>query len=122
MRKLCVFRLSGAVWQVAGHPFSVTLGVSQLLDCRPASGPCERFPMAKVMLVQPWNYHDEGVEEHRLEHEWRNGPYSLLLLATELKRAGHEVCLVDMIRDLVMLRGNVQHCLAELSLSIEEFR
>ena len=78
--------------------------------------------MAKVMLVQPWNYHDEGVVTHRLEHEWRNGPYSLLLLASELTRAGHEVRVCDMIRDLVVLRGNVELCLAELSMSIEDFR
>jgi len=29
--------------------------------------------MSKVMLVQPWNYHDEGVRKHDLKQEWRNG-------------------------------------------------
>lgn len=78
--------------------------------------------MAKVMLVQPWNYHDEGVEEHDLSQEWRNGPYSLLLLATQLKKYKHRVIVVDMIRDLVMLRGNVEACLAKFSAAIADFQ
>lgn len=78
--------------------------------------------MSKVMLVQPWNYHDEGVSEHDLAHEWRNGPYSLLLLATQLKTHGHEVIAVDMIRDLVMLKGDVEACLERFCGSIASFR
>lgn len=78
--------------------------------------------MAKVMLVQPWNYHDEGVEEHDLANEWRNGPYSLLLLATQLKAKKHDVLIVDMIRDLVVMKGDVDACLSGLARQIRSFR
>jgi anaerobic magnesium-protoporphyrin IX monomethyl ester cyclase len=74
------------------------------------------------MLVQPWNYHDEGVRRHALSQEWRNGPYSLLLLATQLRKHGHQVMVVDMIRDLVVLSGNVEACLENFSMSIRQFR
>ena len=78
--------------------------------------------MSKVMLVQPWNYHDEGVRVHDLSQEWRNGPYSLLLLATQLRKHNHQVMVVDMIRDMVVLKGNVQSCLAKFAESIRQFR
>jgi radical SAM superfamily enzyme YgiQ (UPF0313 family) len=77
--------------------------------------------MANVMLVQPWNYHDEGVEEHDLSKQWRNGPYSLLLLGTQLRKHGHAVQIVDMIRDLVAMRGNVQAMLDDFARRIVEF-
>ena len=77
--------------------------------------------MSKVMLVQPWNYHDEGIKEHDLAHEWRNGPYSLLLLATQLRKHNHEVVVVDMTRDLVVLKGNVEVTLNKFSKSIRQF-
>jgi anaerobic magnesium-protoporphyrin IX monomethyl ester cyclase len=78
--------------------------------------------MSKVMLVQPWNYHDEGVRVHDLSQEWRNGPYSLLLLATQLRKHNHQVTVVDMIRDLVFLDGDVQSCLHKFSDEIRRFR
>lgn len=78
--------------------------------------------MAKVMLVQPWNYHDEGVAHHDLSKQWRNGPYSLLLLATQLKKHQHDVVLVDMIRDLVVLQGDLSACLAKLHEDIINFK
>lgn len=78
--------------------------------------------MARVILIQPWNYHDEGVVEHDLSQEWRNGPYSLVLLATQLRRAGHEVRVVDMIRDLVVLKGDVEACLRSMGNAIRSFR
>jgi anaerobic magnesium-protoporphyrin IX monomethyl ester cyclase len=77
--------------------------------------------MSKVMLVQPWNFHDEGVAHHDLSREWRNGPYSLVLLATELIRLGHEVRIVDMMRDLVTLQGSVEACLHMFGESIRGF-
>lgn len=77
--------------------------------------------MAKVMLVQPWNYHDEGVKKYNRAYEWRNGPYSLLLLATILRKHGHDVAVVDMGRDLVGLKGNVDACLAKFSTTIQQF-
>ena len=78
--------------------------------------------MARVMLIQPWNYHDEGVAEHDLSKQWRNGPYSLLLLATQLKKHQHEVELVDMIRDLVVLKGDLIACLGKLTSDIQRFK
>jgi len=78
--------------------------------------------MARVMLVQPWNYHDESVREHDLANEWRNGPYSLLLLATELKQRGHEVRVCDLIRDLVVYQGKVEGTLRKFEAKIERFR
>lgn len=81
-----------------------------------------RTPMSKVMLVQPWSYHDEGVKKHNFVHEWRNGPYSLLLLATILRNNNHEVRLLDMARDLIFLRGNIKACLNRFSKSIRQFR
>lgn len=78
--------------------------------------------MSKVMLVQPWNYHDEGVRKHDLSQEWRNGPYSLLLLATQLRTHNHQVMVVDMIRDLVVMKGDVKACLEKFSESIRQFR
>ena len=74
------------------------------------------------MLVQPWNYHDEDVKRHDLANEWRNGPYSLLLLATQLRKHGHEVLIVDMIRDLVVLKGSVKKCLAQFAARISTFQ
>ncbi len=78
--------------------------------------------MADVMLVQPWTYHDERVKDHDLAQEWRNGPYALVLLATQLRKHGHRVAVVDMIRDLVVMKGDVDACLASFSESIREFQ
>lgn len=74
------------------------------------------------MLVQPWNYHDEGVEHQDLSKQWRNGPYALLLLATQLKKHGHEARVVDLIRDLVAHKGNVEAALAGFGQQIQEFQ
>lgn len=78
--------------------------------------------MAKVLLIQPWNFHDEGIKKHDLSHEWRNGPYSLLMLATQLKAHNHQVFVLDMMRDLVVLRGDVEQCLNTLFNSILRFK
>jgi radical SAM superfamily enzyme YgiQ (UPF0313 family)/tetratricopeptide (TPR) repeat protein len=75
----------------------------------------------KVMLIQPWNYHDEGVQHHDLSHEWRNGPYSLLMLATRLKVAKVPVRVVDLQPVLVLNEGNINKCLEHLEESINEF-
>ncbi len=78
--------------------------------------------MARVMMVQPWNYHDEGVKKYDLAHEWRNGPYSLLLLATILRQNNHEAIVVDMGRDLIAFKGDVSACLSKLSRTIKQFK
>lgn len=78
--------------------------------------------MAKVMLVQPWLFHDEGIQDHDLSKEWRNGPYSLLLLATQLKNHNHEILIVDMARELVKKGGKVEACLGVLSKSVSAFK
>ncbi len=78
--------------------------------------------MARVMLIQPWNYHDEGLAGQDLGRQWRNGPYSLVLLGTILRQEGHAVRVVDLIRDLVVLDGSVEACLQGLVRDIEDFR
>jgi len=78
--------------------------------------------MARVLFVQPWNYHDEDIRNHNLEVEWRNGPYSLLVLATQLKRFFHEPCIADLARELVRNNGNVQKTLQWFSDLIIEFK
>ncbi len=78
--------------------------------------------MTRVLLVQPWSFHDEGRTDFDLAYEWRNGPYNLLLLATLLRRAGHAVRLVDLHRDLVVLKGDVGACLGGLVTAIDDFR
>src|SRR5512143_1287885 len=78
--------------------------------------------MARVMLVAPWNYHNEKVKIHDFSQEWHNAPYSLLLLGTILKTKGHEVTLVDLDRDLINWRGDVNAILAKFSEAIGVFR
>lgn len=78
--------------------------------------------MARVLLAQPWTYHDEGVTEHDLSQQWRNGPYALLLLATQLKNHGHDVIVVDMIRDLVSHKGSVDSLLNGFTQQIKDFQ
>ncbi len=78
--------------------------------------------MANVMLVQPWNYHDEHVADQDLGKQWRNGPYALLLLATQLKRHGHNVQVVDLIRDLIVHQGNLDATLDHFAKQIVAFK
>ena len=78
--------------------------------------------MARVMLVQPWSYHDEGLVGQPVAEQWRNGPYSLVLLATTLRQHGHAVAIVDMIRDLVVADGRVEVSLAKLQRDVAAFR
>ena len=53
--------------------------------------------MARVMLCQPWNFHDENIVHDDLANEWRSAPYSLVMLATLLRSKGHSVRVVDLI-------------------------
>ena len=76
---------------------------------------------ARVLLVQPWNYHDENVETHRHEHAWRNGPYNIILLATILRRAGHDGRILDLSRNLIAHEGRVADCLEDLESAITTF-
>ena len=78
--------------------------------------------MKKIMLVRPWNYHDEGVGEHDLSREWRNGPYNLLCLATQLRNSGISCRLVDLEPVLVAVHGEVSRCLEYLYYEINTFR
>lgn len=77
---------------------------------------------ARVLFVQPWNFHDENVTEHRHEHAWRNGPYNIILLATMLRQAGHDARILDLSRRLIGHGGQVEICLADLDAAIAEFR
>jgi len=78
--------------------------------------------MKRVMFVQPWNYHDEGVVYHDLSQEWRNGPYNLLCLATQLKVKAIPVRIVDLQPVMVLQHGSVESCLERLSVEVAEFR
>ena len=78
--------------------------------------------MAKVLLINPWRFQDEGKADYDPQREWRNGPYSLLLLGTLLKGAGHQVRLADLARDLVGLGGDLSVVLAKLYRDLEDFR
>jgi len=78
--------------------------------------------MARVMLCQPWNFHDEGVVHNDLENEWRCAPYSMVLLATMLEKQGHSVFVVDLIERLVTNRGDLDRTLHEYADDIRRFR
>jgi len=70
--------------------------------------------MSRVLLIEPWCYRDEGVKRHASLAEWRNGPYSLVLLGTVLRENGHDVEVVDLERILVSVEGDVDSCLLSL--------
>lgn len=78
--------------------------------------------MARVLLVTPWLYTDENVVSHDLSHEWRNGPYSLLILAAQLLKNGHSVQIADLACSLVKCNGNVTACLQLFEQQIVAFR
>jgi anaerobic magnesium-protoporphyrin IX monomethyl ester cyclase len=78
--------------------------------------------VARVFFVHPWNYHDVGRSSFDLAYEWRNGPYNILLLATILRNAGHEVTITDLHRDLVVARGNKALMLNKLVRDFLRFR
>lgn len=62
---------------------------------------------AKVLLIHPWNYHDEKISFFDPSTSWRNGPYNIALLGTVLKEAGHCVKLVDLEPKLIEFGGDV---------------
>ena len=77
--------------------------------------------MARVMLCQPWNFHDENIVHDDLANEWRSAPYSLVMLATLLRSKGHSVCVVDLIERLVTNRGNLDLTLTQFAEEIRTF-
>jgi anaerobic magnesium-protoporphyrin IX monomethyl ester cyclase len=78
--------------------------------------------MARIILCQPWNFHDEGVVHNDLENEWRPAPYSLVLLATLLQKQGHTVRVIDLIERLVRNRGNLNRTLDQYAEDLRQFR
>lgn len=78
--------------------------------------------MKRILLIQPWNYHDEGVTFRDFSQEWRNGPYSLLCLATALKQENIPVRLVDLQPILVKSGGEVETTLVYLKNEIDDFK
>ena len=78
--------------------------------------------MARVMLVQPWNFHDEDVVHDDLINEWRNAPYSIVLLGTMLRSQGHQVRVVDLIERLITNGGNLVLTLDHLADEIRAFK
>lgn len=78
--------------------------------------------MARVILVQPWNFHDEGVVHDDLVNEWRPAPYSLVLLGTLLRQQGHTVKVIDLIERLVTNRGDLKRTLEQYADEIRAFK
>jgi radical SAM superfamily enzyme YgiQ (UPF0313 family) len=77
--------------------------------------------MARVMLCQPWNFHDENIVHDDLANEWRSAPYSLVMLATLLRSKGHSVRVVDLIERLVTNRGDLDLTLTQFGNEIRTF-
>ena len=80
--------------------------------------------MASVVLINPWNFHEENVRytHERLQHIWRNAPLGIVLLATELRQAGHEVAVCDLERDLVINSGDLEITLAGMRRTLEKLQ
>jgi anaerobic magnesium-protoporphyrin IX monomethyl ester cyclase len=78
--------------------------------------------MARIVLVQPWNFHDEDVVHDDLENEWRPAPYSLVLLATLMREKGHTVKVIDLIERLVTNRGELTLTLRQYADEITAFQ
>src|SRR5437762_10727890 len=77
--------------------------------------------MARVMLCQPWNFHDEGVVHEDLSNQWRCAPYSLVMLATLLRSKGHTVEVVDLIERLITNRGDLKLTLDQFARQVRRF-
>ena len=67
--------------------------------------------MAKISFITPYLYSDIGRDNIDLSCQWRNPPLNVLLLATFLQKKGHIVEIIDMQRELVAKKGDVQLCL-----------
>jgi len=78
--------------------------------------------MARVMLLQPWNFHDEGIVHDDLLNEWRNAPYSIVLLGTLLRKQGHQVRVIDLIERLITNRGDLPRTLNNLEEEMKTFK
>lgn len=78
--------------------------------------------MARLVLVQPWNFHDEDVVHDDLRNEWRPAPYSLVLLATLMRQQGHTVKVIDLIERLVTNRGDLKLTLRQYADEITQFK
>ena len=76
----------------------------------------------RVLFVQPWNYHDEGVQQFDHDNAWRNGPYNLILLATLLNNAGHTAVISDLSRKLIGNAGDVERTLHDFGNDISTFK
>lgn len=76
----------------------------------------------KILLVQPWNYHDEGRTDYNPERSWRNGPFNITLLATLLRRNGHDARVLDLEPILIKNNGNVKSTLFNATTVLADFR
>jgi radical SAM superfamily enzyme YgiQ (UPF0313 family)/SAM-dependent methyltransferase len=77
--------------------------------------------MKKILLIHPWNYHDENIVCHDFSQEWRNGPYSLLCLATVLKKHSIPVELLDLQPIIVASGGNPDEARHAIRLKIQNY-
>ena len=77
--------------------------------------------ISRVLLIRPWRSEDEGVANYNASNQFRNGPYSLLLLATILRNHNHNVCVLDLEYELVRLSGDILKCREKLEETIVQF-
>lgn len=78
--------------------------------------------MATILLINPWNFHDEGIcySNTQLQRIWRDPPLGLVQIATELHDIGHDVVVCDLERDLVNNRGDVELTMSQLRIKLRE--
>ena len=76
----------------------------------------------RVLLFQPWNYHDENNVNYDPGKSWRNGPFNIALLATVLNSHGHNARIVDLEPYLLTVKGDVEATLEFAERQISEFK
>ncbi|GAB6161233.1 radical SAM protein [Desulfothermus naphthae] len=77
--------------------------------------------MKRILLVQPWNYHDKEISYNDLSTQWRNAPYGLVSLTTFLKKHNVPVKLLDLQPIMVRNKGSLSICLKHIKKELTEF-
>lgn len=77
--------------------------------------------MKRIMLIQPWNYHDVSRINSDISSTWINGPYNLLCLSSYLRANRIPVLLVDLKEKLIHFQGNLSKCLNHLKKEVQSF-
>lgn len=77
---------------------------------------------ARILLFQPWNYHDELSPNYDPSKSWRNGPFNIALLATVLNNHSHKAKIVDLEPYLLKLKGDVEATLDYAERQLLDFK